>query len=142
MTLDALRKLIATGEGETLEFKATTGQREDACETLCGYLNRDGGTVIFGVTRKGELTGRLVSDKTKRELFEVFAKFEPSADIAVDWVDVESGSNLDQIWIKIWIMLIQIRSRLIQMWTEISRAGCCPRYVGTRSFPASCLLSN
>jgi predicted HTH transcriptional regulator len=29
-------------------------------------------------------------------LFEVFAKFEPSADIAVDWVDVESGSNLDQ----------------------------------------------
>ena len=80
MTLDALRKLIATGEGETLEFKATTGQREDACETLCGYLNKDGGTVIFGVTRKGELTGQLVSDKTKRELFEVFAKFEPSAD--------------------------------------------------------------
>ncbi len=90
MTLDALRKLIATGEGETLEFKATTGQREDACETLCGYLNKDGGTVIFGVTRKGELTGQLVSDKTKRELFEVFAKFEPSADIAVDWVDVDA----------------------------------------------------
>ena len=84
MTLEKLRKLIATGEGETLAFKATTGQREDACETLCGFLNRDGGAVIFGVTKKGVLTGQLVSDKTKRELFEVFAKFEPSADIAVD----------------------------------------------------------
>ena len=90
MTLEDLRKLIATGEGEALEFKATTGQREDACETLCGFLNRDGGTVVFGVTKKGVLTGQLVSDKTKRELFEVFAKFEPSADIAVDWVDVDA----------------------------------------------------
>ena len=90
MTLEALRKLVAAGEGETLEFKATTGQRESACETLCGYLNKDGGTVVFGVTRKGELTGQLVSDKTKRELFEVFAKFEPSADIGVDWVDVDA----------------------------------------------------
>ena len=90
MTLEELKKLVATGEGEALEFKATTGQREDACETLCAFLNRDGGTVVFGVTKKDVLTGQLVSDKTKRELFEVFAKFEPSADIAVDWIDVDA----------------------------------------------------
>ena len=89
MTHEELRKLVAEGESETLEFKATTGQREDACETLCGFLNRDGGTVIFGVTKKGVLTGQLVSDKTKRELFEVFAKFEPSADIEVSYVPVD-----------------------------------------------------
>ena len=90
VNLEALKELIARGEGETVEFKETTGQRDDACETLCAFLNKDGGTVVFGVTRKGVLTGQLVSDKTKRELFEVFAKFEPSADIAVDWVDVDA----------------------------------------------------
>ena len=33
---------------------------------------------MFGVSRKGRLTGQLISDKTKRELFEAFEKFEPS----------------------------------------------------------------
>ena len=75
MTLEELKKLIAEDEGETVEVKETTGQRVDACETLCAFLNKDGGTVVFGVTKKGKLTGQLVSDKTKRELFEVFAKF-------------------------------------------------------------------
>lgn len=39
MTLEELKTLILSGEGETLEVKETTGQRVDACETLCGFLN-------------------------------------------------------------------------------------------------------
>ena len=39
MTIEELKTLIASGEGETLEVKETTGQRVDACETLCGFLN-------------------------------------------------------------------------------------------------------
>ena len=89
MTLEELRAIIASGEGETLEVKETTGQRVDACETLCAFLNKDGGMVVFGVGKKGNVAGQLVSDKTKRELFEVFAKFEPAADIDVEWVDVD-----------------------------------------------------
>ena len=42
MTLEELRKLIAEDESETLEVKETTGQRRDACETLCAFLNKDG----------------------------------------------------------------------------------------------------
>ena len=41
MTSTELEKLVAKGEGETLEWKETTGQRGDACETLCAFLNRD-----------------------------------------------------------------------------------------------------
>lgn len=89
MNIDELKSLIAQGEGETLEWKETTGQRGDACETLCAFLNRDGGTVVFGVSRKSKVTGQLISDKTKRELFEVFEKFEPSADIATEWIPVD-----------------------------------------------------
>ena len=39
MTFEELKALISSGEGETLEVKETTGQRVDACETLCGFLN-------------------------------------------------------------------------------------------------------
>ena len=89
MNREVLKALISSGEGETLEVKETTGQRVDACETLCAFLNKDGGAVVFGVGKNGKVTGQLVSDKTKRELFEVFAKFEPAADIAVEWIEVD-----------------------------------------------------
>ena len=89
MTLEELQALILSGEGETLEVKETTGQRVDACETLCAFLDKDGGTVVFGVGKKDKIIGQLVSDKTKRELFEVFAKFKPAADIDVEWIDVD-----------------------------------------------------
>jgi len=88
-TVGELQRLLAQGEGETVEFKETTGQRGDACKTLCAFLNGKGGTVVFGVTRKGKLTGQLVSDGTKRDLFEVFKEFEPTADISIDWVPVD-----------------------------------------------------
>lgn len=89
MTIEDIGKLIAAGEGETVEFKETTGQRVDACETLCAFLNKEGGAVVFGVTRKGKLTGQLMSDSTKRDLFDAFKKFEPSADITVEYVPVD-----------------------------------------------------
>ena len=89
MPLEELTKLIAGDEGETVEVKETTGQRRDACETLCAFLNKDGGTVVFGVTKKGKLAGQIMADTTKRDLFEVFQKFEPAADIEVSYVPVD-----------------------------------------------------
>ena len=91
MTLRELKKLVLDGEGETVEFKETTGQRSDACRTLCAFLNGNGGTVVFGVSRKGILQGQTVSDTTKRDLFEVFDRFEPAADIATEWIRVDKS---------------------------------------------------
>lgn len=42
MTLEALMKLIADYEGETVEVREATGQCRNACETLCAFLNKDG----------------------------------------------------------------------------------------------------
>lgn len=41
MTLEALMKLIADDEGETVEVREVTGQCRNACETLCAFLNKD-----------------------------------------------------------------------------------------------------
>lgn len=49
MTLTELEKIVAERESSTLEFKATTGQRSDACKTLTGMLNGSGGRVFWDV---------------------------------------------------------------------------------------------
>ena len=89
MDIIEINELLDSGERESFEYKETTGQRVDACETLCAFLNGDGGAVVFGVTKKGTLTGQLVSDETRRNLFEVFDKFEPAADIETEWIPVD-----------------------------------------------------
>ncbi len=53
MTLDQIKALAASGESETLEFKATTGTRREAAMTVCAFLNQHGGQVLFGVTGAG-----------------------------------------------------------------------------------------
>lgn len=91
MNLEELQALAASGEGESLEFKGTTGQRGEACRTLCAFLNGKGGRVVFGVTDRGIVTGQEVSDKTRRELSEAFGRIEPFADVETEWVEVGGG---------------------------------------------------
>ena len=49
MTLDYTTTLIASDESETLEFGETTGTRREAAITVCAFLDRRGGQVLFGV---------------------------------------------------------------------------------------------
>ena len=86
MTVDDIQKMIADNEGDVFEYKATTGQRVDGCRTLCAFLNGRGGTVVFGVTKEGKLTGQLVSDETKKDLAHAFYDFQPAVDIKVEYV--------------------------------------------------------
>jgi len=41
MKLERLKKLVAAGESETVEFKKSTAQLPRAGETLCAFLNGD-----------------------------------------------------------------------------------------------------
>ena len=88
MDFPALEKLAAVGESETVEFKTTTGQLPQAGKTLCGFLNRSGGTVIFGIDPKGRLLGQLVADSTLREIGELLRRLEPAAPVTLHRVNV------------------------------------------------------
>jgi ATP-dependent DNA helicase RecG len=72
--LDIVKQLIAEKENGQVEFKETTGQLERGMETLCAFLNSEGGTVLFGVTDKGKIIGQEVSDKTKRDIAEAIRR--------------------------------------------------------------------
>lgn len=47
MTPEQILDLVASGESETLELKATTGTRREAPATVCAMLNQRGGHVLF-----------------------------------------------------------------------------------------------
>ncbi len=89
-----LTDILAKGEGVTVEFKTSTGQLERGMETLCAFLNGEGGTVLFGVTDAGVATGQEVSDKTKRDIAEALTHFYPMIELPVEYIDVADGKQV------------------------------------------------
>jgi ATP-dependent DNA helicase RecG len=81
-----LERLIAGGESETLELKRSTALLTRAGETLCAFLNSDGGQVVIGAADDGRIVGQEVSDKTRREIAAMLDRFEPPAPVDVDIV--------------------------------------------------------
>ncbi len=86
--LDIVKQLIAEKENGHVEFKETTAQLERGMETLCAFLNGEGGTVLFGVNDKGKIIGQEVSDTTKRNIAEAIRRVEPFATIEVSYTDI------------------------------------------------------
>ncbi len=53
LSVKELSALLAEGEGESIEFKRSTGEMKEAMQTLCAFLNGNGGTLIFGIRPDG-----------------------------------------------------------------------------------------
>lgn len=94
MDLGELRRLAAAGESETVEFKKSTAQLRPAAETLCGFLNANGGQVLFGVSSRGDIEGQDVADSTLRNIAATLRKFEPPGHVAIERVSLPSGREI------------------------------------------------
>jgi len=58
MTTNKFLKLISQGEGINIEFKESkTDLNKDVFETVCAFLNRNGGHLFLGVTDTGKIGG-------------------------------------------------------------------------------------
>ncbi len=58
MPSDRIQKLISTGESHTIEFKtARKALNRDLYESICAFLNRDGGDILLGVRDDGAVQG-------------------------------------------------------------------------------------
>ena len=88
MGLNELLDKIKQGESETLELKKSTGQLERGMESLCGMLNVEGGSVVFGVTDDGNVVGQEVGDSTKREIASCIREFEPFPLLDIEYVSI------------------------------------------------------
>lgn len=62
MKINELQDLIQLGESETFEFKKSTANLKGAAETLCAFLNNNGGTVLIGISDAIKIIGQDVTD--------------------------------------------------------------------------------
>ena len=91
MRVAHLTTLTASGESETLEFKATTGTRREAAMTVCAFLNQGAGQVLFGITPDGTVAGQQVSERTIEELSAELRQIDPPTFPTVERVPVDGG---------------------------------------------------
>jgi ATP-dependent DNA helicase RecG len=94
MNLAALQALVAEGESERLEFKKSTGDLKGGMETLCAFLNGQGGKVLFGVTTSGRIQGQEISDNTLQEVAREIVRLEPPATLVQTRVPVEGAREV------------------------------------------------
>ena len=97
-SVEAIKKLVAEGESEHLEFKKSTAQLDRAGETICGFLNANGGILLFGVTDNLRIVGQTVSDKTMQQIAETMRNINPSPELYINYARV--GKEKDVIIIE------------------------------------------
>ncbi|MBI5902365.1 MAG: putative DNA binding domain-containing protein [Deltaproteobacteria bacterium] len=89
-----LSALLSRGEGESLEFKRSTGELKEAMKTLCAFMNGTGGTVLFGIRPDGTAEGQDISDKTLREIAQAAERFEPAVHLLIRRAKVKAGREV------------------------------------------------
>ena len=89
-----LSRLLAQGEGESIEFKRSTGEMKEAMQTLCAFLNGVGGTVLFGVRPDCKAEGQVVSDQTLREIAQATERFDPAVHLSIRRAKVHGGREV------------------------------------------------
>ncbi|MFH1432219.1 MAG: ATP-binding protein [archaeon] len=64
-----IEKLVSNGESETLEFKKSTAERDEAVISIAAILNKhQHGRLYFGIRNDGTVVGQQISDKTLRDI--------------------------------------------------------------------------
>ena len=93
MDIIEIQKLVTTGESSKLEFKRTTGQLDRGMESVCAFLNEQGGTLLYGVADDGEICGQVVSDSTKRDIAEHIRLFKPFPLLDIEYIPIADNNG-------------------------------------------------
>ena len=94
-----IKDLIKSGEGELLELRAAASN-ETAARVVCSFLNGEGGQLLIGVDRTGEIVGVKNPEKTSQKLQEfLVGKIVPEAPVSVY---LESYQEKEIISVKVW----------------------------------------
>ena len=88
MNYQDIERIAELEEGSNLEFKESTGQLDRSMETLCAFLNGDGGNILYGVKDNGKIIGQEVSDSTKRSIAEAVNRIEPFVELEIAYVSI------------------------------------------------------
>ena len=102
MNTHQLQKIIKGGEGLTVEFKECRGQvNRDVYESICAFLNRNGGHIILGVQDNGIIKGVDPDALTEQfRFFEIMRGVENRSPIPCEgfyeFEDIRAGLRIDR----------------------------------------------
>lgn len=94
MDIDQVTALTEQGESPMLEYKTSTAQLKATFETVCAFLNKNGGVVLIGVKNNGEVIGQDVTDNTRQEIAREINKIEPTAQIEISYVPLKGSKHV------------------------------------------------
>jgi predicted HTH transcriptional regulator len=87
-----LEKLIALGEGQSIEFKPSLARLDDGLRSLDGMVNADSGkgAVLFGVDDDGNVSGVDASnlDSSQKKIAQKLEKFDPPLPVEITCIRV------------------------------------------------------
>lgn len=75
MTLDHLRRLVARGEGQTIEFKRRVPSPDRLAKEVIAFANTSGGQLLLGVADDGQILGVKDSEEEEFSLRNALATF-------------------------------------------------------------------
>ena len=83
--------MVIGSESETVEFKLTTGEKNEAVEAIAAILNKHcRGTVYFGVDDSGFVRGQQISDSTKKDISRIISdSIEPRIAPTIEVLTIE-----------------------------------------------------
>ena len=88
MSIEEIKQIIAKDENRVLELKKTTGELIKGMQSLCAFLNTDGGWLFFGITPDLKILGQGVTDSTQRNIANEVRKFEPAISLPIELFEV------------------------------------------------------
>lgn len=91
MDFTKIKKLVQQKESDTVEFKTSTTQLKATFETVCAFLNGQGGVVLTGINDKGQVVGHDVSDNTRLEIARELNKIEPTPHINTHYISIKKN---------------------------------------------------
>ncbi|MYB35179.1 MAG: ATP-binding protein [Gammaproteobacteria bacterium] len=99
LIIEDIIDMVSKGESETLEFKASTGMRNEAAKTVCAMLNQRGGHVLFGVSPDCQVVGQQVSDRTIEQLSAQIMRIEPPAFPEINRIPLSGSLEIISVWV-------------------------------------------
>src|SRR5262245_568096 len=63
-------------------------------ETVCAFLNGQGGIIFIGVTDYGQLVGQEIGDSTKKTIAHEITKIEPPVHIKIEYVVLDKNKYI------------------------------------------------
>ena len=100
----SIEAMLAAGESTTVEFKRCGSQPgTDVFETICAFANRDGGSVLLGVSDSGEAVGVAPGSELaiERNIVNVTHNprlFSPAPVVEFERADV-GGRRVVRVWV-------------------------------------------